>query len=338
MEINIAYQCSNSFLNPMLVSVYSFLHNNNWFDKMNLYILSSDFTSESKVKLMKMIDEFNVDYNVEIIKIPDFYEEFGLIFDNYNGKWGIDSFIRISLDHFLPNCVDRVLYFDADTLICKSIIDFYTTNLDGFLVAGVNDLISEYYMKFIGLTKNDYYFNSGVLLFNLNECRKFKLFEKVLNYSKKVNGFIFFSEQSVLNVLCRYKMKLMPFEFNVNSIAVSLNKVCIELLRNPIMKYSWDEINIAVKSPSILHMTSFFLVKNRAWFDKTNYKYRYIFNEYSSKVNDFQLFKDNRSFLKKIIDFFISIMPKTLICFVCGIYYNKFRLKKYKKYIRKREK
>ena len=331
--MNIAYQCSNSFVQPLMVSLTSYLENNKSDETLNLFILSPDFSDENLEKIKRIISKYDKLGTVSVIHIPDFRKEWGWKIDDYNGKWGQDSFIRLCLGKVLPDDIHKVLYLDSDVLICKDLTDLWNTDLTGYIAGAVADFIPKEYYDYFGLTDNDVYCNSGVILFNLDECRSECLEEKVKRYLDEKNGYVFFVEQTVFNVVCKGKIKKLPFKYNVTSIPLTLNLKQIHLLRKPVKQYEDNEIIEATKDYSILHMISFFKVVNRAWYKKTNYPLKHEFNTYSKIIKGFDFFEDNRSFKKKIIDFFVHLLPSSLLCFMIGIYYRNGRLKKYSKFV-----
>ena len=331
--MNIAYQCSNSFVQPLLVSLTSYLENNKEDKELNLFILSPDFNEDNLNKVKTIISKYNKSGEVSIIHIPDFRKEWGWKIDDYNGKWGQNSFIRLCLGKVLPQSIHKVLYLDSDVLICKDLSDLWNVDLTGYMAGGVADFISKEYYDYFGLEESDIYCNSGVILFNLDECRKEKLEEKVKDYLEEKNGFVFFVEQTVFNVVCKGKIKKLPLIYNVTTIPLCLTIKQINALRKPIPKYSDGEIKNATKEYAILHMISFFMVINRAWYKKTNYPLYSEFKKYALLVDGFEYCSDNRSFFKKMVDFFIRFFPTSILCFFVGMFYRKKRLTRYTKYL-----
>lgn len=334
--MNIAYQCSNSFVQPLLVSLTSYLENNKE-EELNLYILSPDFSLDNFNKVKEIVAKYQKKGEIRVIHIPDFRKDWGWVIDDYNGKWGQNSFVRLCLGKLLPANIHKVLYLDSDVLICKDLSELWNTDLEGYIAGGVADFISKEYYDYFELTENDVYCNSGVILFNLDECRKERLEELVQSYLKEKEGFVFFVEQTVFNVVCKGKIKKIPFKFNVTCIPLCLNSKQIKLLRNPVFQYEENEITNAKKNYSILHMISFFKVINRAWYKTTNYPLEEEFRRYAALVPEFTYLPDARSVKKRLIDFMVKIIPTTLLCRVVGNYYQKHRLKKYIKYCKRRK-
>lgn len=317
--IYIAYQCSNLFYPPFSVSVFSLLKNYKGKDEIKIFIVSKDFSSKNLAKVHNIQKSFGQPENAEIILLPDLKsKEWGLCFDSYKGKWSMDSFEKMCLSDLLPSYVDKVLYLDSDTLICKDISDLWNTNLDGNYVAAACDFMSKQYYNLFGLSDSDYYINSGVLLWNLSELRKIHFIDILRSYLIKNQGFVFFAEQTAVSVLCKGKIKKLPLSDNSTTILYQLTPKNIFSLRKPFNSYSEKEIIDAKENCTIMHMTTCFLANNRCWFSNSNCKNKPIFNSYADQTPEFQYSKDNRKLKKKLIDCFVLILPKTFVCWLGG--------------------
>ncbi len=333
IDMVIAYQSSELFSDICLVSLYSVLINNLNDRDMYIYILSKDFSDQSLNRVKNMMDKlgFNKNY-ASVIDISNIADKNGLVFDDYNGKWGIDSFCKLLLGTLLPNSITRVIYLDSDTIVCGNLSKIYNMNLDNYVVAGTKDFLSKEYFDYFGLDNNDIYCNSGMLLINLDNWRKCAIEKKISDYLKKVNGQVFFSEQTVLNIVCRKQICALGLEYNLTSISAFLNYKQLCYLRQPYNGYSREEIKRALKKPVIIHYTSLFLIRGRIWNYRNNHPFRETFDIYARSVPEF---KKNDLPIKKAILFRLnSVIPKNITCFVVGYYYCYGRLEKYKKYCR----
>lgn len=120
---------------------------------------------------------------------------------------------------------DRIIYLDTDTLVRKPISTLWKQDLGCNMLGGVVDPGCLFLNKdrFPTIAGNTRYFNSGVLVMNLEGLRLAN-FEEVLFYKKKHNKNLRFQDQDVLNTEFSYYTKLLPPEFNTLMGAVS--KVC----------------------------------------------------------------------------------------------------------------
>ena len=85
--------------------------------------------------------------------------------------------MRLMLPTPLPN-INRVLYFDCDTVILTDVAELWSIVLDNYYIAACPDnYMSELYNKYIEVYKSteiiiNNYFNSGVLVLNIDKIRR----------------------------------------------------------------------------------------------------------------------------------------------------------------------
>ena len=106
--------------------------------------------------------------------------------------------------------LNRILYLDYDVVARGDIADFYDTDLTNIEAAGVLDIYGRRWYHYRGLFKQDY-INSGVMLFNLKECKKSKMFEKAAKICAE--KWMLLPDQSALNRAID-RRKLMSRKFN----------------------------------------------------------------------------------------------------------------------------
>ena len=101
---------------------------------------------------------------------------------NPRAHYTLDNWTRLWVEDFFSSDVERVLYLDSDIVVVGSLAQLWSTNLDGALFAAVDIPGSDRGVKHLGLSAEDGYFNSGVLLIDLKKWRKTCALEAVLNY------------------------------------------------------------------------------------------------------------------------------------------------------------
>jgi len=103
-----------------------------------------------------------------------------------NRRFGRVAWYRVLLPELVPD-LDRILYLDADTIVCRPLTELWELELEGFPVAAVvNPLypfMDQGFLSDLGLNGDDY-FNSGVLLMDLARWRSQGFTDKVLSISK----------------------------------------------------------------------------------------------------------------------------------------------------------
>lgn len=110
---------------------------------------------------------------------------------------------RIYLPSLLPD-VDRVLYLDADTIVTDSLEDLWQTDVTGRYVAAVTNVFGTWDLHYpgtLGLPGPSAYFNTGVLLMNLEEMRRDDCTDALRDYAIEHGPALWFCDQDAINVV-----------------------------------------------------------------------------------------------------------------------------------------
>ena len=211
--MNILY-CGDKGINQgVLVSVLSILKHNA--GVLHFYIMTIDYyeVRPFEEKTIKFLDKLVKKENEKsFVKLIDATEEFveNLPAKNLKSYFTPCSMLRLYLDK-VPELakLKRILYLDYDVVCRKDLKEFYNTDMDGIEAAGVLDIYGKYFYHYHGLKQT--YMNSGVMLFNVPECIKNKMFEKAVAWC--VGRHMMLPDQAALNKSIIYR-KIMPREFN----------------------------------------------------------------------------------------------------------------------------
>lgn len=152
--------------------------------------------------------------HVEIIKIDN------SIFDVFpigNFHYSIEMYFRILAQFLLPKELERVLWLDADIIVKKDIKDFYNQDFNGKSLIACMDKNNEksdvkHVKEVLSLEESYLYFNSGVLLLNLEKLRKGKSIEKIATIANGLKDKLTFPDQDILNVLYQKDVEYKPWE------------------------------------------------------------------------------------------------------------------------------
>lgn len=109
---------------------------------------------------------------------------------------------RIFLPELLPD-VDKLLYLDADTIVVDSIEPLWATDLTDHYVAAVTNVFQAdhlHHPKTLGLEPR-VYFNTGVLLMNLELMRRDGCTGALRDYALTHRDQLAFPEQDAMNVV-----------------------------------------------------------------------------------------------------------------------------------------
>lgn len=329
--MNIVFHCSNSFVPVLSVSIISILEKNQNCDNIVFYIIENHISEENKRLLNMMVKTYQRE--LIFIPMPDMNKDFKLGLKIIKSNWHLDSYSRLFLGTILPNSVERVLYLDCDTLCNASLDKFYNTDLENYYCAGVIDCLSEAYYELFQLSKKSFYCNSGVILFDLKKWRDNNMESKVADYVRSKNGYVFFMEQSVMNIVLQEKIKIIHPQNNVYTLMVAFTHKNLYRLRQQKRYYSDQTIEKAIKSPTIIHLTNCFYIKGRPWIEGNEHPYKQLYIKYKAQTpwKNEPLLKDKTSWTQRYIFNIIRLLPQSIVCRLIGYIYNVWRINRIKR-------
>jgi len=119
-------------------------------------------------------------------------------------RFGAAMWYRILLPELLPD-VDRVLYLDIDTIVVDALEPLFAIDLAGSLLGAVTNVFMEFHRERpdeLGIAASEY-FNSGVVLFNLNEARAGGFTDGLRELVRARGHELMWPDQDALNLAAR---------------------------------------------------------------------------------------------------------------------------------------
>lgn len=305
MDLVVVYSSDNNYAQHTGVSILSLLDNNRHFRSIHIYIIDNEISKSNKTKLRSIIKS----YKREITFI-DFNIYKSIL--NLNMEWNISisSYARLFISSMLPNNIDKVLYFDCDTIIVNKLDELWNLNIDNYYIAAVQDTISNEIKKSIGVSKEYRYINAGMLLINLKRWREDKIKEKFIRFIDKYNGNVIHHDQGVLNGVLHYGVKIVSPKFNLMTIYYMLNRSeIIEYYNIEGEFYSEKEINEAINNVIYIHFTPAFTT--RPWIKNCKHPRKKEYFKYIelSPWKGYKGIKDNSKLTIKFINYLYTNLP-----------------------------
>jgi lipopolysaccharide biosynthesis glycosyltransferase len=189
---------------------------------------------------------------------------------NLGRKAGVTptAFLKFYLKKLVPDTVERLLYLDADTYVCKPLDELFEIDLSGKFLGVCHDRVlekrvenysptassfsgqklfyskenTELYQRIIA--NNGGYFNSGVLLFNLKMFND-SLINILANYEKAHGSKHVFIDQDTLNIILGNNVVWLDQKFNMFPPGVGV-------LKKRFKTISWKEL---INTSVIIHYT-----------------------------------------------------------------------------------
>ena len=239
------------------VTVGSILANARLEDEYHFYIMSNGFCEYDKkifTSLIKMRPDLPT-VEFEFLLIDDSYFE-GAIHD-----WlGVSSSYRLRLASLVQE--SKILYLDSDIVANQDISTLYQTDVSNYYLAAVEDKCSNLMKSRVNLSDEEIFFNGGVQLINLDKFREDNLEEIIM---KKLKSSSYYTDQDVINDVCRGKILSLPLKYNIMPCPENYNS-------------RKDEFNSAIENPVLIHFT------NKPWLG-SNCKHANLWMHYKMMVN-----------------------------------------------------
>lgn len=220
-HVDVAFTIDNNYPIFTMILMDSILNNSK--ANYTFWVVENNITNKNKEKMRKYVESKHqqIEFiNIDTNKIDDGDNLFG--FSNYITSIG---FARILLPDLLPKTVHKVLYLDSDMLATGDISKLYNIPLDDKIAGMVLNIVEDNYALSLYNFKNGYY-NSGMILMNLDMCRKENSPAKMINFVKKNKEKFMFDEnnnetikwvypdQDLINIVWDGRIKNIPAKWN----------------------------------------------------------------------------------------------------------------------------
>lgn len=123
------------------------------------------------------------------------------------------AYYRLLAPRLLPDSVHKIIYFDCDVAVIGDIKPFWNVDLTRKAIACVNDCypLDKQMDERLGYDKEYGYFNSGVVIYNLDYWRQHDTSKQLFDYIREQGTKLKYLDQDVVNG-CLYDKKVVVGE------------------------------------------------------------------------------------------------------------------------------
>jgi len=219
-ELVVAFAANNKFFTLLETAIYSLYLCTG--SKYLIYIIDNGIDPINRENLIKKVRE-EYDWEIEWVYAKDHWDHF------FQGEPQFDShYSRLIIPHLVPKTIKKILYLDCDILVRGNILELWNIDIGDNVVGAANDPIirrfdhpyhgvfanlNEVTKKELNLKGDSPYFNSGVLLINVERWILEGITEKVIEISLKYSGFRYW-DQWGLNIVLKDKWFDLGVEWN----------------------------------------------------------------------------------------------------------------------------
>ena len=291
MNIPIFLSSDENYSPFLCTTMYSILEHTKSF--IEFHILDGGILDKSKKLIDKSLKKFKNQYSIEYHDMSEFnLAQFPNLF-----HLSTSAYARF----FIPNLVkdfNKILYLDVDIIVNGNIDKLYDNEMDNYPIAAClhsskssgENFKKHVYPQFKDTKK---YFNSGVLLMDIDKFRKNDYVSKLVEICLKYKDKLQFADQDVFNIFfednfkeldCAYNFFPIRYkEYNIN------NSDCEKLLQEIIIFHYIGGGCKPWQNKYILTADKFWQVANKTKFKKRIKKIYKEKNEEHKKVLEFIL-------------------------------------------------
>ena len=328
--MTILYVSDEKYAHLLGVSLTSVCVNNKEEKELYFFVIDNGISEENKIKIKNTVNR----YGREVL----FFSVNGTIPLKKIGRWSANIFCRIFFESIIGKDLidDRIIYLDCDTVVVDDLKELWEIDLNGNICAAVYECMGERHKKKSLLSSACPYFNSGMLLIDVQKWSEANIEEKAqeileINTGTKME----YPDEGLLNNLLQRKIKIVGPKYNLTTIKCVFTYEQLRIYRKSKYMYSEKEYSEAKDSPCIIHYTNNFLV-SRPWYSAkgemhplADYYYHY---KKESEWKDIELLEEHVSFFKKIARKLFSINQKICV-YITGWIYEYIKPLKYNKLI-----
>lgn len=269
--MNLIFTFDEGYFGPFKVLLHSvFLNNPD--EVIHLYFLHNGMNKEHLIELEDVVKGYP--YHFHPINCKHFFAENSDI--TINRYYTIEMYLWLFAPYVLPNHVDRALYIDPDIINLNPIERFYNIDFEDNLFVAMDyevktKIIQPINNLRLGTRDAEYYFNTGVVLMNIEKLRKERNPEEIVAAVVKNKAVLILPDQDIFNYLYTDEVKSSNWEyFNCDPRLYQIFKI----LKPETYNKKWVEEQVV-----FIHYSG----KHKPWLEKKKYKndlgYYYFFYE-----------------------------------------------------------
>lgn len=261
--MNIALCTDENYSFPCGVCITSILENNKE-RECNIHILAPGLKTETIDKFRLL--EKTYQQKIDIIIIDD------KVFNGLkiNDRFPISIYFRFLLPQLLD--VDKVIYFDCDIIVTDCLNELWDANIKNFACGVVEDQKSDDIRIQNRLELYKAYFNSGVLVMNLDYWRENQIADKLLEFIYNNPDKCVYPDQDALNYILHDKVKFLEYRYNYQEFFY-LPKEETFLHRS-----KWSNLIPNEEIPIVVHYTN----ETKPWITTCNHPHKNLFYKYQA--------------------------------------------------------
>ncbi len=187
---------------------------NNQKEKIVFHILYQG-KQENKIKITNMVEKYQqkVIFYENFEKHQDFLKELQYLYEKKGrGNWSFGTFFRLLIPLVIPSKVEKALYLDGDVIVNNSLKSLFEIKVEKALLVNYS-IVKNSFSPLFAKKKLKYFFNAGVVLFNLKKIKK-NYSEEIIKLYKENLDVISYADQDLLTLYFQKDLQFIEEKFN----------------------------------------------------------------------------------------------------------------------------
>lgn len=207
-QIELLLTIDEGYLKPLKVALTS-IRQSNPNQAIRVWLIHESISRSNIQDLRNLTDYLNLDF--EPIQIDGSQWNDAKTEEQYPKE----MYFRLLVGELLPKEIKRIIYLDPDILVIHSLRDLWEMELDGYMLAaathvGLIDVSTR--VNKVRLDVDHVYFNSGIMLMDLDKAREIIKWDDIAEVIEKFNRLLVLPDQDILNRLYGKYTKEIPEE------------------------------------------------------------------------------------------------------------------------------
>lgn len=216
-SIPVFYAVDDRYTKYLLVSITSLIANTYPGQHYDIYILHQRLNRSNQAQLQQLSTN-NVTIHLVSMgkKLTALQKEHNTLRGDYET---LTIYFRLFIAEMFPE-YQRAIYLDADTCLTDDVAKLYQLDLHDNYVGAVPDTFAQrfqdtidYVNNIVGVPNKQYY-NSGVLLMDLQRLRETNFSEHFLNLLNTYHFDVLAADQDYFNAICQHHIYHLPDSWN----------------------------------------------------------------------------------------------------------------------------
>ena len=222
--VTIVFSSDNYFAQLLGVALCSIFENKKGNYSIHIYVIDGDISNENKRRLAVIEKKYG--FKINYLK-PDKNMFADVQVNNpaaHSFFLSIAAYYRLAIASMLPVTCHRLIYLDVDIVVRGDIAELYNIDLGGKTMGAIADCYPEKRMEHLrnicksvgiaALPEDVFYFNSGVLLIDLDRWRERGIEKKLFAFIREHWGKFPYHDQDTLDVVLLGDCKELPAKYN----------------------------------------------------------------------------------------------------------------------------